>query len=69
MLFADYPSLHRSEAATRIDNHAMRRALESNKFALEGQLRQTWRSEGGVRHDTALYGRLRTDDERRASTA
>jgi RimJ/RimL family protein N-acetyltransferase len=69
MLFAEYPSLHRVEAATRIDNYAMRRALESNKFVLEGQLRQTWRSEDGIRHDTALYGRLRTDNERRASTA
>jgi RimJ/RimL family protein N-acetyltransferase len=61
MLFTEYPSLHRVEAATRIDNHAMRRVLESNKFVLEGQLRETWRSESGIRHDTALYGRLRSD--------
>ena len=60
-LFADYPSLHRIEAATRIDNQAMRRALESNQFRLEGQLRQTWSSDHGTRYDTALYGRLRTD--------
>ena len=61
MLFAEYPSLRRIEATTRIDNHAMRRALESNQFVLEGRLRQTWRSEGGVRYDTALYGRLRSN--------
>jgi RimJ/RimL family protein N-acetyltransferase len=60
-LFADYPTLHRIEANTRFDNHAMRRALEFNGFVLEGQLRQTWRSEDGKRHDTALYGRLRSD--------
>jgi RimJ/RimL family protein N-acetyltransferase len=61
MLFTEYPSLHRIEAATRIDNHAMRRVLESNKFVLEGRLRQTWSSECGTRYDTALYGRLRSD--------
>ncbi|QIF04817.1 GNAT family N-acetyltransferase [Roseimicrobium sp. ORNL1] len=60
-LFAEYPLLHRIEASTRVDNHAMRRALECNGFVLEGQLRQTWRSEDGKRHDTALYGRLRSD--------
>lgn len=37
-LFAEYPSLFRIEAATRLDNHAMRRVLEFNKFALEGRL-------------------------------
>jgi RimJ/RimL family protein N-acetyltransferase len=61
MLFTEYPSLHRIEATTRFDNHAMRRVLESNKFVLEGRLRQTWSSEDGTRHDTALYGRLRSD--------
>ena len=60
-LFSEYPLLHRIEANTRFDNHAMRRALESNKFLLEGRLRQTWRSEDGTRYDTALYGRLRND--------
>jgi RimJ/RimL family protein N-acetyltransferase len=61
MLFAEYPRLHRIEAATRFDNVAMRRVLERNHFALEGQLRETWRSEDGRRYDTALYGRLRSD--------
>lgn len=60
-LFAEYPTLFRIEAATRVDNHAMRRVLELNHFVQEGQLRQTWRSEDGSRHDTALYGRLRDD--------
>lgn len=60
-LFTEYPLLHRIEANTRIDNHAMRRALEANNFVLEGQLRQTWRSQDGTRYDTALYGRLRSD--------
>lgn len=60
-LFAEYPTLFRIEAATRIDNLAMRRVLELNHFVLEGQLRQTWRSEEGTRYDTALYGRLRDD--------
>jgi RimJ/RimL family protein N-acetyltransferase len=60
MLFAEYPSLHRIEATTRVDNHAMRRVLEANKFVLEGRLRETWRSEDGSRHDTAIYGRLRS---------
>jgi len=62
-LFAEYPLLHRIEANTRFDNHAMRRALEHNSFVLEGQLRETWRSDGGLRHDTALYGRLRHDGQ------
>lgn len=61
-LFTEYPLLHRIEANTRFDNHVMRRALEFNKFVLEGRLRQTWRSENGVRFDTALYGRLRNDE-------
>lgn len=61
MLFTTYPSLHRIEATTRIDNHAMRRVLELNHFVLEGQLRKTWRSDDGSRYDTALYGRLRSD--------
>lgn len=61
MLFAEYPLLFRIEGATRIDNLAMRRVLELNHFVLEGQLRQTWRSEDGARYDTALYGRLRDD--------
>lgn len=61
-LFADYPLLHRIEASTRVDNHAMRRALEFNGFVLEGQLRQTWRSEDGTRYDAALYGSLRSDE-------
>lgn len=61
MLFTEYPLLHRIEANTRFDNRAMRRALEFNRFVLEGRLRQTWRSEEGIRHDTALYGRLRND--------
>jgi len=61
MLFAEYPALHRIEAATRFDNHVMRRVLELNRFVLEGRLRQTWSSDDGSRHDTALYGRLRSD--------
>lgn len=61
MLFGEYPRLYRIEATTRVDNQAMRRVLEFNKFVLEGQLRQTWPSESGVRYDTALYGRLRSD--------
>jgi RimJ/RimL family protein N-acetyltransferase len=60
-LFREYPALHRIEAATRIDNVAMRRVLEINHFVLEGRLRQTWRSDNNTRHDTALYGRLRSD--------
>lgn len=60
-LFRDYPSLHRIEATTRFDNLAMRRALEANNYQLEGRLRETWLSADGVRHDTALYGRLRSD--------
>ena len=60
-LFVDYPLLHRIQANTRFDNDAMRRALEFNKFVLEGRLRQTSRSADGSRYDTALYGRLRSD--------
>ncbi|WP_418318887.1 GNAT family N-acetyltransferase [Piscinibacter sakaiensis] len=60
-LFRDYPSLHRIEATTRFDNLPMRRALEANGYRLEGRLRETWPSADGVRHDTALYGRLRSD--------
>ncbi len=51
-LFADHPLLHRIQANTRFDNDAMRRALESNKFVLEGRLRQTWRSADWSRYDT-----------------
>ena len=61
MLFSEYPALHRIEATTRVDNRAMRRVLEVNGFVLEGQLRETWRSDDGTRYDTALYGRLRSD--------
>ncbi|HET6406736.1 MAG TPA: GNAT family protein [Chthoniobacteraceae bacterium] len=61
MLFSEYPALHRIEATTRIDNLAMRRVLEFNGFVLEGRLRETWPSDDGIRHDTALYGRLRSD--------
>jgi RimJ/RimL family protein N-acetyltransferase len=61
MLFTEYPSLHRIQANTRFDNNAMRRALEFNKFVLEGRLRETWPSDDGFRYDTALYGRLRND--------
>jgi RimJ/RimL family protein N-acetyltransferase len=60
-LFAEYPCLHRIEANTRFDNHAMRRVLEINNFVLEGIVRETWRSEDGSRRDTTIYGRLRTD--------
>lgn len=60
-LFSDYPLLHRIEATTRFDNLAMRRTLEANKYRLEGRLRETWPAEDGARHDTALYGRLRSD--------
>jgi RimJ/RimL family protein N-acetyltransferase len=61
MLFSEYPSLHRIEATTRFDNHAMRHVLELNRFVLEGRLRETWSSDDGTRYDTALYGRLRSD--------
>jgi RimJ/RimL family protein N-acetyltransferase len=60
-LFCDYPQLHRIEAATRFDNVAMRRALGSNSYRLEGRLREDWLSADGVRYDTAIYGRLRGD--------
>jgi RimJ/RimL family protein N-acetyltransferase len=60
-LFSDYPSLHRIEATTRADNLAMRRTLEANHYRLEGRLRETWLSDEGLRHDTALHGRLRSD--------
>lgn len=60
-LFTEYPLLHRIEANTRFDNRAMRRVLETCGFVLEGMLRQTWRGADGTRHDTALYGRLRSD--------
>jgi RimJ/RimL family protein N-acetyltransferase len=61
LLFAEYPSLHRIEATTRIDNLAMRRVLEINRFVLEGRLRETWPSDSGIRYDSALYGLLRRD--------
>jgi RimJ/RimL family protein N-acetyltransferase len=60
-LFEEYPELHRIEATTRIDNIAMRRVLEYCDFELEGLLRETWPSQGGVRFDTAIYGLLRSD--------
>lgn len=69
VLFAEYPELHRIEAATRADNHAMRRVLEINQFRLEGCLRETWRSQSGKRYDTALYGHLRVEAQPLAPVA
>jgi RimJ/RimL family protein N-acetyltransferase len=60
-LFTEYSALNRIEASTRIDNLAMRRALESNRYTHEGTLRETWPDSSGLRHNTALYGRLRSD--------
>jgi RimJ/RimL family protein N-acetyltransferase len=60
-LFSTYPELHRIEATTRADNAAMQRALERAGWHREGQLREAWRSADGTRHDTLVYGTLRSD--------
>ncbi len=60
-LFEQWPSLHRVEATTRVDNAAMRRVLERCGFQLEGQLREDWRSADGTRFDTMIYGLLRSE--------
>lgn len=60
-LLTAYPRLHRVEATTRDDNVAMQRTLERSGYQLEGRLRESWLSESGVRHDTLVYGILRTD--------
>ncbi len=66
-VFREYPAAHRIEATTRIDNVAMRRVLERCGFRLEGRLRETWPVGEGARTDTAIYGLLRGDADRRSS--
>lgn len=63
-LFSSFPDLHRIEATTRDDNVAMQRVLERCGYTLEGRLREAWPSTDGRRHDTLLYGVLRTDRRR-----
>lgn len=60
-LFETHPLLHRVEANTRFDNIAMRRVLERCGYRAEGQLRETWMSGDGTRHDTMVYGILRRE--------
>ncbi|MCB0995446.1 MAG: GNAT family N-acetyltransferase [Acidimicrobiales bacterium] len=60
-LFSSFPELHRIEATTRDDNLAMQRVLDRAGYTLEGRLRESWPSSTGRRHDTLLYGVLRTD--------
>lgn len=60
-LFSSFPELHRIEATTRDDNVAMQHVLDRCGYTLEGRLRESWLSSDGPRHDTLLYGVLRTD--------
>ena len=60
-LFVEYPALHRIEATTRSDNVAMIAILERCGYHHEGLLREAWKSRGGSRHDTMLYGLLRRE--------
>jgi RimJ/RimL family protein N-acetyltransferase len=60
-LFDSHPELHRIEATTRGDNVAMATVLERCGYVREGVLREAWRSENGERHDTLVYGLLRSD--------
>jgi ribosomal-protein-alanine N-acetyltransferase len=60
-LFTSFPELHRIEANTRHDNHAMQRILTEAGFAHEGRLREAWTSDDGRWFDTMIYGLLRRD--------
>lgn len=60
-LFERFEVLHRIEATTRVDNTAMRRALERCGYRLEGQLREAWLGADGSRTDTMIYGIVRTE--------
>ena len=60
-LFVEYPALHRIEAATRSDNTAMIAVLNRCGYRHEGSLREAWKSRDGSRHDTMLFGLLRSD--------
>jgi RimJ/RimL family protein N-acetyltransferase len=60
-LFTTYPTVHRIEATTRIDNAAMRAVFERCGYQLEGRLRETWPDATGARHDTMVYGILRRE--------
>ena len=60
-LFVEYPALHRIEATTRSDNTAMITVLNRCGYRHEGLLREAWTSRDGSRHDTMLFGLLRSD--------
>lgn len=60
-LFVEYPVLHRIEAATRSDNAAMISVLKRCGYRHEGVLREAWKSRDGSRHDTMIYGLLRSE--------
>jgi ribosomal-protein-alanine N-acetyltransferase len=60
-LFGVHSELHRIEADTRDDNRAMQHVLSASGFSLEGRLRSSWHGPDGQRHDTFVYGILRTE--------
>lgn len=60
-LFIEFPALHRIEATTRSDNAAMISILDRSGYRREGVLREAWKSENGLRHDTMVYGLLRRE--------
>lgn len=60
-LFAEYPVLHRIEATTRSDNAAMMKVFDRCGYRREGVLREAWKSRDGSRHDTMVYGLLRSE--------
>jgi RimJ/RimL family protein N-acetyltransferase len=66
LVFGEYPDAHRIEAATRVDNTAMRTVLTRCGFELEGRLRQAWPTERGAWTDAVVYGLLRSDWDLRA---
>jgi RimJ/RimL family protein N-acetyltransferase len=60
-LFDELPDIHRIEATTRRDNHAMRRVLRRCGYVKESHYRQAWPSSDGTRHDSIGYAVLRSD--------
>ena len=58
-LFDTYPELHRIEATTRGDNHAMQRVFERCGYRAEGRMVEAWRQADGTRFDALAYAILR----------
>ncbi|MCB0968845.1 MAG: GNAT family N-acetyltransferase [Ilumatobacter sp.] len=60
-LFTTYPALHRVEATTRGDNHAMQAVFDRCGYRLEGRFVEAWRNADGSYDDALSYAILRRE--------